>query len=104
MTDTQTSPPRGALADGLSQGLDALLYIRDLTVNLGDETTVATSHTLTVKSAAEVDGFASGAGVEPGWAGRAYRAARTEGTATVTVEFNAGPDDAAAIEVPGRAA
>jgi hypothetical protein len=104
MADTQTLPPRGALAEGLSQGLDALLHIRHLAGHLGDETTVTTAHVLAVRSAAEVDGFAAETGVKPEWSDcrTYYRATWTGGTATVTVSFTSA--DAAAAEVPGSAA
>jgi hypothetical protein len=109
MTDTQTLPPYAALAKGMSEAAEAVQKLAGLAVEFGERTTVATRFAFTVESAAEVDGFAAGLGAEPGWTMPwTYSAERAAGTVTVTVSFTTDPPvapaDAAAIEVPGRAA
>jgi hypothetical protein len=118
MTVTQISPPREALAEGLRQALDALRSLGSLAPELGEQATLATRYTVGVRSPAEVDAVAAKMDVEPCWTSpRAYQAAWTEGTVTVTVSFTTDPlaawDCAAAVEsacrqvagdVPGSAA
>jgi hypothetical protein len=108
MTDTRTRPPYAALTETLGQVLGGLLAVAAIAAEADEETALAASYTLSVGSVAVVDTIAAEVDIEPTWAGLAYSATWTEGPVTVTVEWHmnpvATPDDAAEIEVPGRAA
>jgi hypothetical protein len=92
MAVTHTSPPREALAQGLSQASAALQSLVSLAPGLGEQTTLTARYTLTVRSVAEVDGAAAEMGVKPAWtAPWTYQATLTEGTVTITVAFSVDP-------------
>jgi len=107
MTTIPIQSQRETLAGGLNQALGALLSLSGLADGLGDRTTLSTVHVLSAGSVAEVVSAAVYLGVESGWAAPlTYRATRTVGTVTITVEFTADPFAALAgtAGLPERAA
>jgi hypothetical protein len=110
MTLIPEAPPYAAITRGLNEAVAAAREAGlSLATRLGEQATLTSRFTFGVNSAAVVDGIAADVGVLPMWTSPwTYAATWTEGTVTVTVSFTTDPPvapaDAAAIEVPGRAA
>lgn len=87
MTTIPAAPPRETFAEGLMRAFEALRVLAGLADEVGEHAEVSTRITVHVPGEAQVDGAAAAMEVTPERCCGHYRAATTEGTVTVLVDF-----------------